>query len=328
MSLFLIVALLLDETFAEPRRFHPLIGFGRYANFLEKTFYTSSKKLCFLAGVICWCLAVLPFVALTIVLMWITVTYLPFYVYWLLNAGILYLTIGQKSLKQHANAVYKPLLKSDSANLKQARYALSMIVSRDTGQATPEQISTATIETVTENTHDAVIGPMIFFILLGAPGAVLFRLSNTLDAMWGYRNERFEYFGKFSARMDDVLGYLPARITALLMALAAPLNMMQTLKSIWLTGRAWYSPNAGLVMAAGAGALNITLGGNATYGGKPKARLSLGFGHAVNVAHIKQSIRLMYKTSFLLVLCIAVLEYGFALFNGEQPLVSFVSSLL
>lgn len=323
MTLLLMAALIMDECFGEIKRGHPLVVFGNYALFLERILYPTAldakpiKKLA--AGFVCWCLSVLPIVLFTVALMWLVDGYCSDLIFWIVNAVVLYFTVGQKSLKQHAHAVSVPLMQSEkkqsennkAEKLAEARFALSMIVSRDTGQATPQQISTATIETVTENTHDAVIGPMVFFILFGAPGAVLFRLSNTLDAMWGYRNERYEWFGKFSARADDVLGFMPARITAMLMAMTAPLNFINALKSIWFTGRAWYSPNAGLVMAAGAGALNIILGGNAVYDGKLKDRLSLGFGHAVKAGDVTRSIALMYKTSVLLIVIVAVLEYCF-----------------
>jgi adenosylcobinamide-phosphate synthase len=320
MTLLLLTALILDEVFGELKRFHPLLAFGRYVSYLEKTFYTHSNQSQFLAGIFCWCLAVIPLVLLTTILMWLCHIYFSEYVYWFINAVILYFTIGQKSLRQHAYAVYEPLLSADSdtKKLNQARTALSMIVSRDTQAATPSQMATATIETVTENTHDAIIGPMIFLIIFGAPGAVLFRLTNTLDAMWGYRTERYEQFGKWSARTDDVLGYLPARITAFLMVLSSSMKCIATIKSIWFTGRPWYSPNAGIVMAAGAGALGIKLGGDAVYQGKRKSRLELGLGRSASMLDIKRSIILMYLTSGLLIICVGVLEYFFVSYQDEN----------
>ena len=222
MTYLLIAAILLDECFAEVKRFHPLVGFGHYALFLERHLYTKEAKNAFWQGVLCWCLAILPILLISILGMKLLADYGPSWLYYLLSVIILYFTIGQKSLKQHGQAVMQPLLAAlnnknnadKSKDIKEARYALSMIVSRDTQDASPHQIANATIETMTENTHDAVIGPMLFFIAFGAPGAILFRLVNTLDAMWGYRTTRYEYFGKFSARADDVLGFVPARVTA------------------------------------------------------------------------------------------------------------------
>ena len=330
MALLLVAALLMDECFAEAKRFHPLVGFGNYALFLERRLNATDTQWPFMLGCMCWCLAVVPIVLLTVVGMWLLSLYAPSWLYYVVSAAVLYFTIGQKSLKQHGQAVAKPLAdylsgKSDESDkqnsLHASRYALSMIVSRDTEQATPEQIATGTIETITENTHDAVIGPLVFFVLFGAPGAVLFRLANTLDAMWGYRTERYERFGKCAARADDVLGYVPARITSLLMALSHPIHAINVFKSIFLTGRRWYSPNAGLVMAAGAGALNIRLGGDAVYQGTRKTRLTLGLDNQSKwptVNDIQRSIWLMYQTSVLFVVMIWVYEgyQGFEFTGG------------
>ena len=327
MALLLVAALLLDEWFAETRRFHPLVGFGNYALWLERRFYTQDTKRLFMMGCMCWCLAVIPIVFLSAGFMWLLSLYGPSWLYFSVSAVVLYFTIGQKSLKQHGQAVAKPLVEylscktNQQSELNASRHALSMIVSRDTQSANPEQIATATIETITENTHDAVIGPLVFFVAFGVPGAVLFRLANTLDAMWGYRTDRYERFGKFAARSDDVLGYVPARITSLLMALCHPTHFIHSLKSILSTGRRWYSPNAGLVMAAGAGALNIRLGGDAVYHGKRKTRLILGLEKEAKLPtalDIQRSIWLMYKTSVLFVMMICIYEVytGFEFTGG------------
>ncbi len=267
MSLLMLMALLLDEWLGEAKRFHPLVGFGLYVSWLESKLRLTNQSPAMFLGGIAWLLAVSPFVILCVALVWLLP---PIWLYGL-EVVALYFSIGQKSLKQHGRAVALPLLQGD---LTSARRGVAMIVSRDTKFLDATQISKATVETVTENTHDAIIAPLFYFLVLGLPGIVVFRLANTLDAMWGYRNEQYEYFGKCSARIDDVLGFIPARITALLMLLARPQYCRQTLKSIWYTGRNWYSPNAGMVMAAGAGALNIRLGGNAVYHGKEKTDLS------------------------------------------------------
>ena len=226
----------------------------------------------------------------------------------ILNISVVYLAIGQNSLKQHGIAVFKPLLDED---LEKARHATSMIVSRDTSESNEQQLAKATVETITENTNDAVIAPLFYFACFGAAGVVLFRLSNTLDAMWGYRNDKYEYFGKFSARMDDLLGYIPARITTFLFTLANPLQIRITLKSIFGNGRKWYSPNAGIVMAAGAGALNVRLGGNAIYDGNEKQRLTLGVGEEPCAKDIKRSITLMYVVSGVFLVLAFVIELMF-----------------
>jgi adenosylcobinamide-phosphate synthase len=300
--LLITLSLCLDELLGEAKKLHPLVIFARYANWIETLTYQKKFK----QGVMAWCLSNIPVVIFFIIIEYILFKYCDFYLKSVFEIIILYFTIGQKSLKQHANAVFTPLINGD---MPQARIAVSMIVSRDTQTLNQQQLATATIETVTENTHDAVIGPLVFFVVFGMPGAVLFRLTNTLDAMWGYRSEKYEKFGKFSARADDVLGFIPARITVFFMLLSRPQNLKQAISSVWNTGRGWYSPNAGIVMAAGAGALNVRLGGDAVYHGQNKTRLELGFGNLPNVKDINKSIRLMYSCSGLFVISIGFVEW-------------------
>ncbi|GAA6136042.1 adenosylcobinamide-phosphate synthase CbiB [Oceaniserpentilla sp. 4NH20-0058] len=212
---------------------------------------------------------------------------------------ILYLAIGARSLAEHGQAVAKPLIQN---NILDAREQLKMIVSRDTQHLNESQISTATVETITENTHDGVIGPIFWFLIFGVAGVLVFRLANTLDAMWGYKNIRYEYFGKFSARVDDVLGWPSARLTVLLFMIAAFLKGKR--HGYWRVvkwGRSWYSPNAGPVMAAGAFALGVSLGGSAMYQGVLKSRPILGEGVAAQGRHIQQAIGLMYLSIMMLV---------------------------
>jgi len=144
-----------------------------------------------------------------------------------------------------------------------------------------------------ENASDAIFAPLFWFIVAGVPGIVLYRLANTLDAMWGYKNKQFLYFGKFSARIGDVLNYIPARLTAMTWLV---LGNYQSAKYCWQTqANQWYSPNAGIVMAVGAGALNIKLGGNAIYDGKEKQRPEIGFGRSPIAADIQRSWELVFK---------------------------------
>ncbi|KRA72134.1 cobalamin biosynthesis protein CobD [Lysobacter sp. Root667] len=263
-------ALLMDRALGEPRRAHPLVGFGRIAQAIERALYRDGRA----RGVLAWSLAVLPLTALAVALQLAAARYSP----WLATAyaaGVLYLCVGLRSLDEHATPVAQALRRHD---LDAARTAVGRIVSRDTQALDAERIAAAATESVLENGNDAVFGALFWFAVLGPAGAVLYRLANTLDAMWGYRTARYEHYGWAAARIDDALNYLPARLTALTYALLG--NAASALRCWRLQAPAWDSPNAGPVMAAGAGALRVRLGGAAPYHGIWEERPLLGEGDA------------------------------------------------
>ena len=285
MSLFLTIsaALLLDALLGEPKRAHPLVAFGRLADRLEQHFNGSAARGWRSHGVTAWCLAVLPLT----VLAWL-LSLLPS-VGWLVDIALLYLALGLRSLGEHALPVAQALWRHD---LPEARRCVGWIVSRDTTQLDEEGVARAATESVLENGSDAVFAALFWFIVAGAPGVVLYRLSNTLDAMWGYRNARFERFGWAAARIDDLLNYLPARLVALTYAL---LGRTRRALRCWRTqATLWDSPNAGPVMASGAGALGVVLGGSAIYHGEVHARPELGRGQAPQARHIEHALDLVW----------------------------------
>lgn len=285
MSLFLTVgaALLLDALLGEPKRAHPLVAFGRLADRLEQHFNGAAARGWRSHGVTAWCLAVLPLT----VLAWL-LSLLPG-IGWLVEIVLLYLALGLRSLGEHALPVAQALWRHD---LPEARRRVGCIVSRDTTQLDEEGVARAATESVLENGSDAVFAALFWFIVAGAPGVVLYRLSNTLDAMWGYRNARFERFGWAAARIDDVLNYVPARLVALTYAL---LGRTRRALRCWRTqAPLWDSPNAGPVMASGAGALGVVLGGSAIYHGEVHARPELGRGQAPQARHIEHALDLVW----------------------------------
>lgn len=284
-ALTVISAVLLDALLGEPKRWHPLVGFGWMANKLEHALNRNMPpSLARMAGLSAWLLLLLPLVALSYL-----VCDRP--LGWVADVTLLYFAIGAQSLTQHAQQVYTPL---QEGNLPQARHAISMIVSRDTSQLNETEIATATVESVLENGNDAIFGAIFWFVLFGGAGAVLFRLANTLDAMWGYRTPRFLYFGWAAARLDDVLNLIPARLTALSYALCG--HTKTALKCWMAQSSTWYSPNAGPVLAAGAGALRVQLGGNAVYHGTAKQRPNLGMGALANTQHILEATSLVKRS--------------------------------
>src|SRR5450830_1582829 len=264
---------LLDLLLGETRRWHPLVGFGRLASALERLLNRDSRR--FLPGALAWSLAVLP---------------ISYAAYWLcglagaaLHVFLLYLCLGLRSLRDHNQPIADALAMDDLDN---ARLLTARIVSRDTANADAASLAKASTESLLENGNDAVFGTLFWFVLLGGPGAVLFRLANTLDAMWGYRSERFNLFGRCAARIDDALNYVPARLTALSYVLLAGAGRARAWQCWRTQAPAWSSPNAGPVMASGAGALGVSLGGAAVYDGEVEQRPPLGLGPAARAVDI------------------------------------------
>jgi adenosylcobinamide-phosphate synthase len=267
LMLSVVVGLLLDKIFSEPKKHHPLIYFGSWADSLEHRFNQSRQTK--LSGVIAVLIALLPVVAIAALLEQLVA--FNELLHALVGGVILYVAIGWQSLLSHANNIIVPLQAND---IVAARQALSMIVSRDTSLLEEKDIAKATTESVLENGADAIFSAIFWFCIGGIVGVVVYRLANTLDAMWGYKNKRFIQFGWAAARFDDMLNLVPARLTALSYALLG--NFSLAIKCWQRQAFDWKSPNAGPVMAAGAGALNVSLGGWASYHGEAQQRPLLG----------------------------------------------------
>jgi adenosylcobinamide-phosphate synthase len=287
-----LAAVLLDRLLGEPRLFHPLVGFGHLANALEKRL--NHRHLS--AGMLAWALVVLPFV----VLAWSVRPFAPFAV----DVVLLYFALGAQSLCEHAEAIAKPLQAGD---LPEARRRVGWIVSRDTSALDESGVAKASMESVLENGNDAIFGALFWFALFGGPGALLFRLANTLDAMWGYRTERFNLFGRPAARIDDILNWIPARLTALTYALLG--QTRQALACWKAQAPGWESPNAGPVMSAGAGSLGVLLGGAAIYHGQVEQRPPLGTGPAPIAADLGRAIALIRHSLWLWLLAFFLIGF-------------------
>ena len=266
-ALVIGLAALLDRLLGEPRRWHPLVGFGRLANRLEARCNANVSGR--LAGVMALSFAVAPFVLIAFAIEYLLRDHAL--ALGLVSTLLVYLAIGWQSLLQHAQAVSQPLARGD---IDGARSAVAMLVSRDTATMTPPQVAAAATESVLENGADGALSAIFWYCLAGLPGLVAYRLVNTLDAMWGYRNARYADFGWASARCDDLLNLAPARLTALSYALLGHTRL--ALRCWRAQAASWKSPNAGPVMAAGAGAINTSLGGSAVYDGQLQQRPPLG----------------------------------------------------
>jgi len=287
LSFIICIALLLDFIFGEPKKYHPLVGFGLWANTVEHNLHSksSSADKQKARGLIALIITISPILIFAAILTQSS----PY-----LNPIILYFCIAPKSLLQHTLAVYRPLV---SADIKQARKAISMIVSRETQQMNQQEICKATIETTLENGADAIFSAIFWFVIAGPVGVVFYRLSNTLDAMWGYKNTQYLNFGYAAAKLDDILNWTPSRLTAL------SYLILGYSKSAWdcyqKQSPLCESPNAGVVMSTGAGALQIQLGGDAIYHGKIKHKPILGIGRLATFQDIK-------RANLLVLLCLAL----------------------
>jgi adenosylcobinamide-phosphate synthase len=276
-----LLAVVLDRLLGEPPRWHPLVGFGWLAQRIEASLYEASR----LRGAVAVALLVGGF-ALAAFLLHRSLGSGA----WLLDAALLYLALGAASLGEHAAAVRRAL---DVGDLDAARRSVGRMVSRDTADMDETAVARATLESVLENGCDAVFGALFWFFVAGAPGVVAYRLANTLDAMWGYKTDRYRHFGWAAARLDDLLNWVPARLTALTYVL---LGKSGVAWRCWRNQAAsWESPNAGPVMAAGAGGLGIRLGGPAVYHGRLESRPPLGAGREPVAADITRAVVLVQR---------------------------------
>ena len=302
----------MDALLGEPSHAHPLVAFGKLATRIERglnpdagalhrsaqdgdghgeghvpSAHASQLLFARLAGIAAWAIAVIPPVALLAVLTHV----LPAALSWPLHAIALWFALGARSLVDHIAPVERAL---GAGDLALARTLTSRVVTRDLSDANEQAVAKAAIESALENGNDAVFGALFWFVVAGGAGALAFRLVNTLDAMWGYRTPRMRYFGWAAARLDDAANYIPARLTALTYALCG--NARNAL-ACWRTqASAWESPNAGPVMASGAGSLNVACGGAARYHGMLEPRPVLGCGPAPRADDIGRALALVKRS--------------------------------
>lgn len=304
IAIAILAALILDRLFGEPKYWHPLVGFGKLAQFVESRINISdipdSKQK--LLGFFSLTLLVIPLTGTTA---YISHRYNSYFIFEVL---VLYLAIGARSLVEHAQRVADALLLKRTDD---ARIFTSHLVSRDTDKMTETDMSRATIESTLENGNDAIFAPLFWFAIGGAPAVLFYRLCNTLDAMWGYRTTRYIHFGWASARLDDVLNYLPARLTALTYAC---LGHFQTALQCWRTQASkCKSPNGGPVMSSGAGALALQLGGPTVYHGKLEDCPVIGCGERPHAPDIMQATRLVQRGSGIWLLIVWLVAGGYTL---------------
>ncbi|WP_052294337.1 adenosylcobinamide-phosphate synthase CbiB [Desulfosudis oleivorans] len=302
----ILAAFILDFFVGDPDFFaHPARLMGRAINTLEPVFRKLSRNPVLAGG-----LFAIALIAGTWLVALFMLAFLEEISPAVRVAGevvLLFFCISARSLEKGARAVLVPLAKGD---IYRAREGLCLIVGRDVHRLDEKGVARATVETVAENLVDGVISPLFFAVIGGVPLALAYKMVNTLDSMVGYKDDRYEAFGKASARIDDGANFIPARLSVAIIAAAAFLLFRKggaAFKTALRDGRCHSSPNAGYAEAAFAGALGLWMGGASFYQGQRVDKPVIGAGLAdTDVSHISESCRLMLLASTLAVVLAAL----------------------
>lgn len=303
-----ILAFLTDTLIGDPRsNFHPVVLIGRLISGIEKSIYNSEDRnaIKLLKGGFLVFMVLYLTYAVTSGLIEAARALSGEYLYMAVQVILLSFTISPRSLSEAGRELYGFLREGD---LHSARYKVGWIVGRDTDKLSPGEVTRATVETIAENTVDGIISPLFFWLIGGVPLAMMYRAANTMDSMLGYKNEKYLYFGRAAARLDDVLNYIPARITGFLFIISAVLlryNWKNAWKMLWRDAAKHPSPNGGWAEASVAGALNIRLGGYNSYFGVQHFRAYMGEPvEDLECEHIMKCIRMMYTATILFLIII------------------------
>lgn len=293
----LLMAFLLDKLLGDPLWLpHPVVAFGHMIAFFEKRWNQKTNRV--LKGSLSS--------SILIVLVFIAGGAAIHYAYevntivgCVLESIFIFYCIAGTTLIKEGKQVFQVLEKE---GVEYGRKQVSRIVGRDTAAMSEQQIKKATLETLAENLSDGVVAPLFWYLIAGVPGMLAYKMINTLDSMIGYKSERYLYYGRFAARVDDVVNFIPARITAFLMALVS--HQKRSFQFIARYGRAHSSPNSGYLEAALAGILNVQFGGTHDYFGKPVVKPFIGENNRVI---IQQDLRI---TIFIMRLVEVVVVFG------------------
>ena len=313
----LVMGYILDLIFGDPYWMpHPVRFIGNLISILEKVirrFMTKTKRGEYIGGIIFTVMVVSISMVIPLVIILIAKT-INKYLALIVESFMCYQILATKSLKVESMKVYDELAKND---LPSARKAVSMIVGRDTKDLTFSGVAKAAVETVAENTSDGIIAPMIFIAIGGAPMGFFYKAINTMDSMVGYKNEKYMNFGRFAAKLDDVVNYLPARISAYQMILSSFFLRYDYKNAFKIYKRDRYnhaSPNSAQTESVCAGALDVQLAGNAYYFGKLYEKPTIGDDiREINYDDIKKANRLLYCTSFISIVIISVIKISIIL---------------
>ena len=264
----ILLGFILDTIIGDPYKLpHPIRWIGSFISILEKLcrkIAKSNTMLMILGAILVF---IVVFVSGGITLLVLKLASFNKYAYLIVSSVICYYMLAGKSLKTESMKVYKAFENNDTEG---ARKAVSMIVGRDTQSLTKEGIIKAAVETVAENSSDGVVAPLIYMLIFGPVGGVVYKAVNTMDSMIGYVEEKYFYIGKFAAKLDDVLNYIPARISGILVIISAFIlryDYKNAFRIFKRDRKKHASPNSAQTESAMAGALGVQLAGDATYFG-------------------------------------------------------------
>ena len=307
------IAYVLDLIFGDPQNIiHPVQIIGKMIDIGEKSLlgkkYKSDRKYKFFAGMI---------LNITVISLTYGITYLirrtseNSIIFTVAEIYLMYTVFSINSLAREGNRVYNIL---KEGNIERARKDLSYLVSRDTETMDEKMIIRSTMETISENTVDGIVAPMLYMFLGGLPLSMTYKAINTFDSMVGYKNEKYMDFGKFSAKLDDVANFIPARITGILIVIASMIlgyDYKNSLKIFIRDRKNHSSPNSGHAEAGVAGALGVQFGGRVSYFGKEVDKPVIGDKiKDFELEDIKKNIKIMYVASFLSLVMFSVISLG------------------
>ena len=305
------IAYILDLVFGDPQNIiHPVQIIGKMISLGEKILLKekSGSRYKFFAGIILNIFVVSITYGLTCLIYKSSKTS---GVFTLIEIYLMYTVFSVNSLAREGNRVYNILKEGD---IEKARKDLSYLVSRDTETMDEKMIIRSTMETISENTVDGIVAPMFYMFLGGLPLAMTYKAINTLDSMIGYKNEKYMDFGKFSAKIDDVANFIPARITGFLIVVASMIlryNYKNSLKMFIRDRKNHSSPNSAHAEASVAGALGVQFGGRVSYFGKEVDKPVIGDKiKDFELEDIKKNIKIMYAASFLSLVVFSVISLG------------------
>jgi len=318
MIINLCIAFLIDLVVGDPIfRWHPIRLMGNMLKTLESPLYKLKNRI--VGGLILVFIAVLTVFLITVILEYLKkFLYLPFSIN-ILTIVLIYFLMCNRDMIKEARKVYNHLINDD---LKSARLQVGRIVGRDTENLDRRAIIRATVETLAENIVDGFTSPLFFLLIGGIPLAYVYKTVNTIDSMFGYRNEKYEKFGKPGARLDDVLTFIPARLNFFFLLIATKFDK-RVFNTMIKYGKMHPSPNSGISEAGFSGAIGISLNGPSYYGGKLKGKPWIGENRLNHDEIDDPALILKAITLYWKVISVTFISYLIILYLCKLPILRF-----